>query len=126
MDILDENLEKVLEKLLNQYRESVMKLTDAPLIISQRDCDKSEISALFEKGFFEGTCPDERSLIWHYSVRPTQKARYYFQNKEIFLQEQKCKERKENKRYWITTGIAIMSGLISLGALIVAIIALCK
>lgn len=117
MEILDENLEKLLKKLLERHIESVMKLTDSSLDISQRDCDKSEIAALCQKGFFEGTCID--SLVWHYSVRPTQKAKYYFENKEKFLQEQKLKKRNENTRFWITNGIAIL-------ALIVAIIALFK
>lgn len=115
MEILDKNLEVLLEKLLKKYGEQVLKFTDKPLMINQADCDKSEITALCDMGYFDGTYRD--SIAWYYFVTPTQKAKYYFENKEKFLANEKQNKQKENVRYWITTGLSI-------GALVVSIIAL--
>lgn len=117
MIILNQNLEKLLKRLIDLNQDEICIRGDF--------CQKTEIDELIRQHYFKYQDISD-SGGWYYIINPTQQAKYYFENKEKFLHEEKQREQKDNKRYWITTGIAIMSGLISLGALIVAIIALCK
>ena len=108
MDILENNLEELLKKILEEYKGE-------PLMINGSFCEKHEIKELFDKGYVCGSVFDK--MMWIYTIEPTQKGKYYFENKEKFLMQKRKAERKESRRYWITTSIAIC-------ALIIAIIAL--
>lgn len=110
MIILHQNLEKLLKKLVTLNQDEICIRGDF--------CQKTEIDELIRQQYFKHRDISD-SDGWYYIINPTQKAKYYFENKEKFLQEQKHKKRNENTRFWITNGIAIL-------ALIVAIIALFK
>ena len=118
MKILNEDSEQLLRKLLDKYK------IDNYIFLYALNESPSVINDLIENGMLKRTAPTKNGTSQ--IVVLTQNAKYYFENKERFLKDIKEEERRRNKRYWITTSIAIISGLISLGALVVAIIALCK
>lgn len=108
MDFLDKNLEIVLKKLLDNKTRSV----------SKEDCEQSEIDSLIKKGYF--TKNDASSLSeWQYLIEPTQKGKYYFSNKQAYIKA----FRHEKIIQWVRYAIPV---IISIAALVVSIIALCK
>lgn len=108
MDLLDENLELLLKNLLENKKKNV----------SEFDCKRSEIDALIERGYF--TKIDKKTMSgWEYAIEPTQKANYYFYNKNKYKKAVRQENIGKWVRFWIPT-------IISICALAVSIIALCK
>lgn len=108
MDLLDKNLEIVLEKLLENRTENV----------SKENCERSEIDSLIKNGYF--TKKDVSTFSgWQYLIEPTQKGKYYFSNKQVYIKV----SRREKIIQWVRYAIPV---IISIAALVVSIIALCK
>ncbi len=108
MELLDKNLELLLRHLLEEDIQSVTK----------NECGKSEIDYLIEYGYF--TYLDSSAFDgWEYKIAPTQKGLYYFENKRKYEKAQ----RREKAIQWIRFLIPV---IISIAALVVAIIALYK
>lgn len=108
MELLDKNLEIVLKKLLENKTGSV----------SKEDCERSEIDSLIKKGYF--TQVDVSTLSdWQYLIEPTQKGKYYFSNKKTYIKALRCERIIKWVRY-------VIPNIISIAALAVSIIALCK
>ena len=119
MELLDKYQEEQLLKII-EARESQKRESGVEAVLFN-DFNNKTVSTLVKKGYL--VRKDMYSKVW-YDL--TYKGEHYFEDKKLFLDEKKHIEKKENKRYWITTGIAIISGLIALGALIVSIIAINK
>lgn len=108
MELLDKNLEIVLKKLLENKTESV----------SEEDCEQSEIDSLITNGYF--TKKDVSTFSgWQYLIEPTQKGKYYFSNKQAYIKA----FHREKTIQWVRYAIPV---IISIAALVVSIIALCK
>ncbi len=108
MDFLDKNLEIVLKKLLDNKTKSV----------SKEDCEQSEIDSLIKNGYF--TKKDVSTFSgWQYLIEPTQKGKYYFSNKQAYIKA----SHREKIIQWVCYAIPV---IISIAALAVSIIALCK
>ena len=108
MELLDKNLELLLRHLLEEDIQSVTK----------NECGKSEIDYLIEYGYF--TYLDSSSFDgWEYKITPTQRGKYYFENKRKYIKAQ----QREKAIKWIRFVVPV---IISIGALVVPIIALCK
>lgn len=108
MEILDKNLELLLKKLLENETTCV----------SKEECEQSEIDSLIKKGFF--TKKDASTFdSWQYLIKPTQEGKYYFSNKRACIQA----FRREKTIQWVRYAVPV---IISIAALAVSIIALCK
>lgn len=108
MELLDKNLELLMQKLLEKDIHYV----------SENECQKSEIDYLIENGYF--TKNDYSTFDgWKYEITPTQKGKYYFENKRKYIKAQQRKIAIQ----WIRFVIPV---IISIGALAVSVIALCK
>ena len=108
--LLDDILEETLKKIIDASSKGVI---DEVFILPSYN--QSEISSLVENGCLDVVNQSVNSRYTSY--RLTHNGKYYFENKEKFLMQKRKAERKESRRYWITTSIAIF-------ALIIAIIAL--
>lgn len=108
MELLDKNLELLMQNLLEKEIHSV----------SENECQKSEIDYLIENGYF--TMIDQSTFDgWKYEITPTQRGKYYFENKRKYIKAQ----QREKAIQWIRFVVPV---IISIGALVVSIIALCK
>lgn len=108
MELLDKNLELLLKKLLEDNKKSV----------SKEDCEQSEIDSLIKDGYF--TKKDAKTFEgWQYLIEPTQKGKHYFSNKQKYIETLRHEKNIQRLRFWIPV-------IISIAALAVSIITLCK
>ena len=112
MNLLNANLENLLKKLLESYK-------DEPMNVNSLTCERNEIEHLIEENYFKIHCSNDSLSGWCYFVYPTQKAITYFEDKKSYNKQKRNSKIIEWLRYGITTAIAI-------AGLIVAIIALTK
>ena len=115
-------LDSILEMVLKNIKEDTLNGCVDEFYLPEYKYDRSKIDSLIEKGYVkkvkDSSCGKET-----YSL--TYNAKRYDKLKQDFL-DQKQKDKKEEKRkFQITTAVSIVSSIISLGALIVSIIALC-
>ena len=108
--LLDDVLESTLKKILDASFNGVIDEFFLPTYYNQ-----SEIDGLVDNGCLSVVRLHSNKRYSSYSI--THNGKHYFENKEKFLMQKRKAERKESRRYWITTSIAIF-------ALIIAIIAL--
>lgn len=108
--LLDDVLEKTLKNIIDASFNGVI---DEIFLTSSYD--QSEIDSLVENGCLGVVRLHSNKRYTSYTL--THNGKHYFENKAKFLTQKRKAERKENRRYWITTSIAV-------GALIIAIIAL--
>lgn len=108
MEILDPDLELLLKNLLEDNKRNV----------SKEDCEQSEIDSLIKNGYFEANGA-ETFDGWQYLITPTQKGKHYFSNKQKYIETLRHEENIQRLRFWIPV-------IISIAALAVSIITLCK
>lgn len=117
--LLDSTLEKALKNIKHDTSNGCVE----EFYLSEHKYDKSQIDSLIDKGYLKRIKENSFGKEF-YSL--TYNAKRYDKLKQDFL-NQKQKDKKEEKRkFQITTAVSILSTIISLCALIVSIIALCK
>ena len=105
-DVLEKTLKNIIDASFNGVIDEIFLLTSY---------NQSEIDSLVENGYLGIVRLHSNKRYSSYTL--THNGKHYFENKEKFLTQKRKAERKESRRYWITTSIAIC-------ALIIAIIAL--
>ena len=109
-------LDEALEQTLKEFTKKTFYGVLGDIVLQPCEFSNEEINALVEKGYLRvSKANDFNRTFSTYTL--THNGKHYFENKEKFLTQKRKAERKESRRYWITTSIAIC-------ALAIAIIAL--
>lgn len=112
MEILDENLEKLLKELLDKCpKDNFIFLYS----LYNSGYSQIEIQALIDKGMLRRT---ENTKGKSEIVTFTQESLHYFENKDKYIKSQNSERLKANIKYWITTSIAILALIASVISII--------
>ena len=114
MEILDENLEKLLKELLDKYPKDNYIFLHS---LYNSGYSQIEIQALIDKEMLHRT---DNSKGKSEVVIFTQESLHYFENKEKYINSKKSEARRSNRRYWITTSISILALLASIASIILS------
>ena len=114
MQLLRENEERLLSKLLNEKKESIS--------FNGNYCKLSELEILARSGYIKIIYKDDSYRgSFFCTVSITENGKWYFEDKEKYLQAKQEEEKKNKKaerianiKYIITTSIAIIALVISI------------
>ncbi len=113
MELLRENEEIALKKILDEKKE--------PVLVNSKNYIKIEIDTLIEYNYLSIAANADTLNGFGYLVNVTEKGKHYFEDKKIFLQQEiKLKKKERNDkivgwvRWGITTAIALVALLLSI------------